>query len=50
MVEKGGGGMCHAILRYAKANNNYDKYEKPSYLKYWDENVLCVSEATLRGF
>ena len=30
MVEKGiGGGICHAILRYAKANDKYMKdYDK----------------------
>ena len=40
MVEKGiRGGMCHAIHRYAQANNkymkNYDQNKEPSYLKYW---------------
>ena len=38
------GGMCHAIYRYAKANNkcrkNYDKNIKPSYLMYSDANNL----------
>ena len=30
MIEKGiGGGICHAIYRYAKANNKYMKdYDK----------------------
>ena len=36
------GGICHAIHRYAKANNkymkNYDKNKEPSYLTYWDIN------------
>ena len=46
MVEKGTrGGICHAIHRYAKANNkytkNYDKDKESSYLKYLDENNLC---------
>ena len=41
MVEKGiRGGICHAIHRYAKANNkcmkDYDKSKESSYLKYWD--------------
>ena len=45
MVEKGSrGGICHAIHRYAKANNkcmkNYDKNKESSYLKYWDKNNL----------
>ena len=40
MVEKGiRGGICHAINRYAKANNkymkDYDKKKESSYLKYW---------------
>ena len=45
MVEKGiEEGICHAIYRYAEANNkymkDYDKNEKSSYLKYWDVNNL----------
>ena len=43
MVEKGiRGGICHAIHRYAKANNkyikNYDKNIELSYLMYLDTN------------
>ena len=43
MVEKCiRGGICHAIYRYAKANNKYmkgyDKNKKSSYIKYWDIN------------
>ena len=43
MVEKGiGGGLCHAIHRYAKANNkyikNYDKSKESSYIQYLDAN------------
>ena len=43
MVEKGiRGVICHAILRYAKANNKYIKYynkdEKESFLQYNDAN------------
>ena len=45
MVEKGTrGGICHAIHRYAKANNkymkNYDKNIELSYLMYLDANNL----------
>ena len=45
MVEEGiRGGICHAIHRYAKANNkymeNYDKNEEPSYIQYLDANHL----------
>ena len=43
MVEKAiRGRICHAIYRYAKANNkymkNYDKNKETLYLKYWDIN------------
>ena len=45
MVEEGvRGGICHAIHRYAKANNkymeNYDKDEEYSYIQYVDANNL----------
>ena len=45
MVEKGTrGGICHAIHRYAKANNkymkNYDKNEESSFLEYLEANNL----------
>ena len=43
MAEKGiRDGICHAIHRYAKANNkqmkDYDKNKESSYLNYWDVN------------
>ena len=38
------GGMCHAVHRYAKANNiymkNYDEKEESSFLEYLDANNL----------
>ena len=45
MVEKGiRGGICHAIHRYAKANNKYMKYydknKESLHLKYQDVNNL----------
>ena len=45
MVEEGiRGGMCHAIHRYAKANNkyikNHDEKEESSYIQYLDANNL----------
>ena len=45
MVEKGiRGGICHAIYRYAKANNKFmKKYNKNfelSFLMYLDANNL----------
>ena len=46
MVEKGTrGGICHAIHRYAKANDKYmkekyDKNKESSYLMYLDANNL----------
>ena len=48
-VEKGiRGGICHAVYRYAKANNkyinDYDKNIESSYLGYLDANNLCGRE------
>ena len=45
MVEKGIiGGICHAVHRYAKANNkyvkNYNKKKESSYIEYLDANDL----------
>ena len=45
MFEKGiRGGICHAIHKYAKANNkymkNYDKNKESSYIQYFDANNL----------
>ena len=45
MVEKGiRRGICHAIHKYAKANNkymkNYDEDEEESFLEYLDGNSL----------
>ena len=59
MVEEGiRGGICHAIQRYAKANNkymnDYDKKKKSSYIQYLDANNLCGKAMTeklpVRGF
>ena len=45
MIEEGiRGGICHAVHRYAKANNkymkNYDKSKESSYIRYLDANNL----------
>ena len=45
IVEKGiREGLCHAIYRYAKANNkymkNYNKYTEESFFLYLDANNL----------
>ena len=45
MIEKGiRGGICHAIYRYAKANNNYmiyhDENKELSYILYLDAKNL----------
>ena len=45
MVEEGvGGEMCHAVYRYAKANNkymkSYDEKKEFSFLEYLDANNL----------
>ena len=59
MVEEGiRGGICHAIQRYAKANNkymnDYDRKKKSSYIQYLDGNNLYGKAMTekllVRGF
>ena len=52
------GGICHAIQRYAKANNkymnDYDRKKKSSYIQYLDANNLYDKAMTeklpVRGF
>ena len=52
------GGICHAIQRYAKANNkymkDYDKKKKSSYIQYLDANNLygkaMTEKLSVRGF
>ena len=52
------GGICHAMQRYAKANNKYmkgyDKRKKSSYIQYLDANNLYGKAMTeklpVRGF
>ena len=59
MVEEGiRGGICHAVQRYANANNkymkDYDKKKKSSYIQYLDANYLYGKAMTeklpVRGF
>ena len=45
MIEEGvRGGICHAVHRYAKANNrymkDYDESKESSYIQYLDANKL----------
>ena len=45
MIEEGiRGGICHAVNRYAKANNkymkNYDESKESSYIHYLEANNL----------
>ena len=45
MIEEGiRGGICHAVHRYAKANNrymkDYDESKESSYIQYLDANNL----------
>ena len=59
MVEEGiRGGICHAMQRYAKANNkymkDYDRKKKSSYIQYLDPNNLygkpMAEKLPVRGF
>ena len=59
MIEEGiRGGICHAIQRYAKANNkymrDYEKNKETSYIQYLDANNLYGKAMTeklpVRGF
>ena len=59
MVEEGiRGGICHAMQRYAKANNkymkDYDRKKKSSYIQYLDANNVYGKAMTeklpVRGF
>ena len=59
MIEEGvRGGICHAIQRYAKANNkymrDYDKNKESSYIQYLDANNLygkaMMEKLPVRGF
>ena len=59
MVEEGiRGGICHAIQRYAKANNkymkDYERKKKFSYIQYLDANNLygkvMTEKLPVRGF
>ena len=59
MIQEGiRGGICHAMQRYAKANNkymkDYDKKKKASYIQYLDANNLYGKAMTeklpVRGF
>ena len=59
IIEEGmRGGICHAIQRYVKANNqymkDYDKKKKSSYIQYLDANNLygkaMTEKLAVRGF
>ena len=59
MIEEGiRGGICHAVHRYAKVNNEYlkdcDESKESSYIQYLDENNLydaAMSEKlSINGF
>ena len=55
MVEKGiRGGMCHAIYRCVKANDqymkDYDKTKELSYLKYQNANNVYRWEMPIKGY
>ena len=51
MIEEGiRGGICHAVDRYAKANNrymkNYDENKESSYIQYLGANNLYSAAMT----
>ena len=59
MVEEGiRSGICHAVQRFANANNkymkDYDRKKKSSYIQYLDANNLYSKAMTeklpVRGF
>ena len=55
MIEEGiRGGICHAVHRYAKANNrymkNYDKSKESSYIQYLDANNLMSEKLPINRF
>ena len=49
LKNESGGGICHSINRYTKANNkytkDYDQNKVRSSLKYWDINKILIVDA-----
>ena len=55
MIEEGvRGGICHAVHRYAKANNrymkDYDESKDSSYIQYLDANNLYGAAMSDKGY